>query len=123
LKKIRAERDNKAVEVALSRLEAAARHGLTRAAGTTRSANGDDNMLTMAIEAAKARATVGEISDTLEKVLLTFTIIIDHILISACMHVCMYALLFGLNRYLVVTHQPIVWLVARIRVSIKAKMR
>lgn len=68
LKKIRAERDPKTYETAIARLEAAARSCLTRAPGSARSPTGDDNMLTMAIEAAKARATVGEISDTLEKV-------------------------------------------------------
>lgn len=55
LKKIRATRDNSKVEAALN--------ALTRAAET-----GEGNLLALAVEAARARATVGEISAALEKV-------------------------------------------------------
>jgi methylmalonyl-CoA mutase len=54
LKQLRAERDSSAVEVALERLTVAA--------------GGDGNLLELAVEAARAHATVGEISDALEKV-------------------------------------------------------
>ena len=52
---IRASRDSAAVEGALAELKAAAE-------------SGEDNLLRLAIEAARARATVGEISNTLEEV-------------------------------------------------------
>ncbi|MCX8073054.1 MAG: methylmalonyl-CoA mutase [Candidatus Binatia bacterium] len=55
LKKIRATRDPAKVEAALN--------ALTRAAET-----GEGNLLALAVEAARARATVGEISAALEKV-------------------------------------------------------
>ncbi|GIW43522.1 MAG: methylmalonyl-CoA mutase [Candidatus Binatia bacterium] len=55
LKKIRATRDQAKVEAALN--------ALTRAAET-----GEGNLLALAVEAARARATVGEISAALEKV-------------------------------------------------------
>jgi methylmalonyl-CoA mutase len=54
LKRLRAERDPKAVEAALTAL--------------TEGAKGDGNLLALAIDAARAKATVGEISDALEKV-------------------------------------------------------
>jgi len=54
LKKLRAERDDAAVKAALEKLE--------------RVAAGDGNLLEVSIEAAKAKATVGEMSDALEKV-------------------------------------------------------
>jgi len=54
LERLRAERDSSAVEVALERL--------------TEAAGGDGNLLELAVEAARAHATVGEISDALEKV-------------------------------------------------------
>ncbi|MGX7728453.1 methylmalonyl-CoA mutase [Rhodococcus sp. 2H158] len=59
LEQLRADRDPEAVQVALD--------ALTRAAG---SADGgpDHNLLALAIDAARAKATVGEISDALEKV-------------------------------------------------------
>jgi methylmalonyl-CoA mutase len=53
LKKIRAERDNEAVQAALA--------GLTAAATDT-----SQNLLALAVTAARARATLGEISDALE---------------------------------------------------------
>jgi methylmalonyl-CoA mutase len=56
LKKLRAERDNAAVQSCLERLTRAA-------AGETQ-----ENLLQVAIEAASARASLGEISDALEKI-------------------------------------------------------
>jgi len=55
LQKIRAERDQQAVEAALA--------GLTKAAE-----DGSGNLLDLAVQATRVRATVGEISDALEKV-------------------------------------------------------
>jgi methylmalonyl-CoA mutase len=55
LEKLRSERDPAAVQVALD--------ALTQAADT-----GDGNLLDLAVSAARARATVGEISEALEKV-------------------------------------------------------
>ena len=54
LKRLRSERNQKDVDAALA--------ALTRAAG------GEGNLLALAIEAARAKATVGEISDAMEKV-------------------------------------------------------
>ncbi len=54
LERLRAERDEAACRAALERL--------------TAGAGGDDNLLALSIEASRARATVGEISDALEKV-------------------------------------------------------
>ncbi|TNC82704.1 MAG: methylmalonyl-CoA mutase [Oleiphilus sp.] len=54
LEKIKASRDNAAVEQALAALTAAA-------------ASGEGNLLALSIEAARLRATVGEISDAMEK--------------------------------------------------------
>ncbi len=64
LKRLREERDSAAVQVALDRLTAAA----AAAADGTRAAGLDQNLLALAIDAARAMATVGEISDALEKV-------------------------------------------------------
>ncbi len=55
LVRLRGERDQKVVEAALA--------ALTRSAG-----EGNGNLLALAIDAARAKATVGEISDALEKV-------------------------------------------------------
>ncbi len=63
LERLRAERDNDATEAALAEL--------TRAAAATGTAGEDglgNNLLALAINAARAQATVGEISDALEKV-------------------------------------------------------
>ncbi|WP_099025308.1 methylmalonyl-CoA mutase [Mycolicibacterium palauense] len=63
LEKLRAERDEAATQAALAEL--------TRAAGATGLAGPDglgNNLLALAIDAARASATVGEISDALEKV-------------------------------------------------------
>ncbi|WP_412544099.1 methylmalonyl-CoA mutase [Longispora sp. K20-0274] len=54
LRRLRAERDESAVQAALEAL--------------TEGARGDANLLALAIDAARAMATVGEISDALEKV-------------------------------------------------------
>lgn len=55
LKKLRAERDETKVQAAL--------HAITKAAET-----GEGNLLELAVEAARARASLGEISDAYEKV-------------------------------------------------------
>ena len=63
LEKLRAERDEAATQAALAEL--------TRAAGESGHAGEDglgNNLLALAINAARAHATVGEISDALEKV-------------------------------------------------------
>ncbi|TIC84295.1 methylmalonyl-CoA mutase [Nocardioides sp. GY 10127] len=60
LERLRAERDAEAVSVALERLTNAAEQG----AGSGL----EGNLLGLAVEAARAKATVGEISDALEKV-------------------------------------------------------
>jgi methylmalonyl-CoA mutase len=54
LQQLRADRDQAAVDAALAEL--------------TRAAGGEGNLLALAIDAARAKATVGEISDALEKV-------------------------------------------------------
>ncbi|WP_431903157.1 methylmalonyl-CoA mutase [Nonomuraea sp. bgisy101] len=54
LRRLRADRDGEAVRQALENL--------------TKGAAGGDNLLALAVEAARAKATVGEISDALEKV-------------------------------------------------------
>ncbi|GAA1260596.1 methylmalonyl-CoA mutase [Sphaerisporangium rubeum] len=54
LRRLRAERDQAACDAALDAL--------------TRGAAGDGNLLALAVDAARAKATVGEISDALEKV-------------------------------------------------------
>ncbi|WP_036501103.1 methylmalonyl-CoA mutase [Nocardia aobensis] len=59
LRRLRAERDSAEVERALAEL--------TRAAGSSEGGMGN-NLLALAIDAARAKATVGEISDALEKV-------------------------------------------------------
>jgi methylmalonyl-CoA mutase len=65
LRRLREDRDPAACQAALDRLTAAA----GRPAG-----NGDDgNLLALAIDAARAKATVGEISDALEKVFGRYT--------------------------------------------------
>ncbi len=59
LEQLRAERDSEACEAALAEL--------TRAAASTEGGM-ENNLLALAINAARAKATVGEISDALEKV-------------------------------------------------------
>jgi len=60
LEQLRASRDQAAVDAALSEL--------SRAAGAVGGAGLGDNLMALAIDAARAQATVGEISDALEKV-------------------------------------------------------
>ncbi|ALG84824.1 methylmalonyl-CoA mutase [Gordonia phthalatica] len=60
LEKLRAERDSAAVEAALA--------NLTRAAAEPGGSNLDNNLMALAIDAARAGATGGEISDAMEKV-------------------------------------------------------
>ena len=64
LRRLRAERDEGACATALDRLTAAA--GM--ASEGTRPAGLDHNLLKLAVDAARVRATVGEISEALEKV-------------------------------------------------------
>ena len=65
LQKLRAERDEAATQAALEKL--------TWAAGNVDSTDPDRNLLKLAIDAARAKATVGEISDALEKVFGRYT--------------------------------------------------
>jgi methylmalonyl-CoA mutase len=62
LERLRAERNQDDVDAALA--------ALTRSAerGSSNDGSLDDNLLTLAVDAARAKATVGEISDALEKV-------------------------------------------------------
>jgi methylmalonyl-CoA mutase len=64
LAELRASRDSRAVEETLGRLTDAAR----AAAEGRRSGDLDSNLLKLAVDAARAKATVGEISDALEAV-------------------------------------------------------
>ncbi|MGD9695143.1 MAG: methylmalonyl-CoA mutase [Thermoleophilia bacterium] len=64
LRRLRAERDGAACRAALERLEAGAR----RAMEGTRGPGLDENLLALAVDAARAEATVGEISDAMERV-------------------------------------------------------
>jgi methylmalonyl-CoA mutase len=61
LRRLREERDASTVEAALAALTEAA-------GGPTHAGDGSGNLLALAIDAARAKATVGEISDALEKV-------------------------------------------------------
>ncbi|GEL19445.1 methylmalonyl-CoA mutase [Pseudonocardia asaccharolytica] len=63
LERLRAERDDRAVDASLTALTNAA---AAAAEGTRRGF--DQNLLALAVDAARAKATVGEISDALEKV-------------------------------------------------------
>jgi methylmalonyl-CoA mutase len=62
LRRLRAERDEQACQSALRALTAAA------AAGPQSGSGLDGNLLALAVDAARAKATVGEISDALERV-------------------------------------------------------
>jgi methylmalonyl-CoA mutase len=64
LKQLREERDGAACESALEKLTKAAQ----AAADGTRDGSLDQNLLACAVDAARAKATVGEISDAMEKV-------------------------------------------------------
>jgi methylmalonyl-CoA mutase len=65
LRRLREERDTAACEAALDRL--------TAAAARPRGDGDENNLLALAIDAARAKATVGEISDALEKVFGRYT--------------------------------------------------
>jgi methylmalonyl-CoA mutase len=65
LRRLREERDPAACQAALDRL--------TAAAARPRSDGDENNLLALAIDAARAKATVGEISDALEKVFGRYT--------------------------------------------------
>ncbi|MDX6278496.1 MAG: methylmalonyl-CoA mutase, partial [Nocardioidaceae bacterium] len=67
LERLRAERDQGEVDTALAALTASAERGSPRHEGGG-DGSLDDNLLTLAVNAARAKATVGEISDALEKV-------------------------------------------------------
>ena len=67
LKRLRAERNSEDVDAALAALTASAERGSQRHSGGG-DGSLDDNLLTLAVNAARAKATVGEISDALEKV-------------------------------------------------------
>ncbi|MFI2026233.1 methylmalonyl-CoA mutase [Streptomyces buecherae] len=62
LRRLREERDEQACQDALRALTGAARDGAQRGGGL------EGNLLALAVNAARAKATVGEISDALEKV-------------------------------------------------------
>ena len=64
LEQLRADRDQSAVDTALDELTRAAAADGRRQSGS----DGDGNLLELAINAARAKATVGEISDALERV-------------------------------------------------------
>jgi methylmalonyl-CoA mutase len=64
LQQLRADRDPVAVDAALEKLTEAAGSNGRRRGGS----EGEGNLLELAIDAARAKATVGEISDALEKV-------------------------------------------------------
>jgi methylmalonyl-CoA mutase len=63
LKEIKLKRDAAQVELALAAITSAAEH-----AGSSGTAEGTGNLLDLCIKAMRARATVGEVSDALEKV-------------------------------------------------------
>ncbi|GEP36712.1 methylmalonyl-CoA mutase [Nocardioides psychrotolerans] len=66
LERLRAERDDDDVRRTLEALTNSAERGAS--AGSTSGASLDGNLLALAVDAARAKATVGEISDALEKV-------------------------------------------------------
>jgi len=66
LKKIRAERDNAAVQAALATLTAAAQQPAAAQTPGTEPQVPSTNLLALAVTAARLRATLGEISDALE---------------------------------------------------------
>ena len=73
LNQIKATRDNENVKVCLAKLTDAAKKAFTESTGDSRlrgndSLGIDDNLLSLAVEAARNRATLGEISDALEVV-------------------------------------------------------
>jgi methylmalonyl-CoA mutase len=67
LERLRAERDDDEVRRTLEALTSSADRGAV-STGSTAGASLDGNLLALAVDAARAKATVGEISDALEKV-------------------------------------------------------
>ncbi len=67
LERLRAERDDDEVRRSLEALTNSAERGAV-SAGSTTGGSLDGNLLALAVDAARAKATVGEISDALEKV-------------------------------------------------------
>jgi methylmalonyl-CoA mutase len=68
LEELRSSRDAGAVQDALRRLTDAARAAAEGRRGSDSHNNTDSNLLKLAVDAARAKATVGEISDALEEV-------------------------------------------------------
>ena len=68
LEELRASRDGGAVADALRRLTDAARAAAEGRRGSGSHKDMDENLLKLAVDAARAKATVGEISDALERV-------------------------------------------------------
>jgi methylmalonyl-CoA mutase len=68
LDRLRADRDSDAVEAALAELSRAAATTEAGASEATGHVSMENNLLALAIDAARAKATVGEISEALEKV-------------------------------------------------------
>jgi methylmalonyl-CoA mutase len=73
LQRIKAKRDNNKVKACLEKLTEAARNAFTENTGDSRlrendNSGNDNNLLSLAVEAARNRATLGEISDALEVV-------------------------------------------------------
>jgi methylmalonyl-CoA mutase len=72
LRRLRSERDPVACQAALDRLTAAAARPASGSSPGSGSSD-EDNLLALAIDAARAKATVGEISDAMEKVFGRYT--------------------------------------------------
>ena len=73
LEQIKATRDNNKVKACLAKLTEAAKNAFTENTGDSRlrgndNSGNDNNLLSLAVEAARNRATLGEISDALEVV-------------------------------------------------------
>jgi methylmalonyl-CoA mutase len=68
LERLRAERDDDEVRRSLEALTRSAESGTSTSAAAAAGASLDGNLLALAVDAARAKATVGEISDALEKV-------------------------------------------------------
>jgi methylmalonyl-CoA mutase len=68
LEQIKASRDNDKVKACLEKLTDCARTSMESSKDSDIQQNENDNLLSLAVEAAKQRATLGEISDALEEV-------------------------------------------------------
>jgi methylmalonyl-CoA mutase len=68
LERLRAERDDDEVRRSLEALTRSAESGTSTSSATAAGGSLDGNLLALAVDAARAKATVGEISDALEKV-------------------------------------------------------